>query len=157
MVNMTRLKHIAARTLVWIALIATPFQALPAASCGCTTSTACCSEGQTTCCCSSRQTSCCSERQQSSQHACCGSTTDSPSSSCQCGSNCQCGKAKQPVPPTPPVEENSTEKVARDSIAIVCTAIVYLPQTTQRTVERAAYSECMAALDICVTLCRFTL
>jgi hypothetical protein len=123
-------RHIAARSLVWLAAVTVPMQGLPAASCGCTSGKICCQQdGQSTdCCCSrspdasgptSRKCCCC---QQGTTGACactgakiCRCNADSPcrkspEKTCCCQSSsagdsvCKCGpncQCRQTKPPQP--------------------------------------------------------
>ena len=152
---------ITARALIWIAALATPVQSLPAGSCGCDSGMICSSEEQFTRCCSSanaaRSNSCCSARRNlSSAYSCCSKAKGSKNSSCQCGVNCKCGKTKQSKPATPPIETIDVEKVVNESLTAT-TQIANSPITTQRLVRSFAPVDANAALDRCVSFCRFTL
>jgi hypothetical protein len=167
---------IAARTLIWLAAITIPVQGMPSRSCGCARSKICCQkdgrskgcccsaekvrEGR--CCCADKQAtstgSCCSaSRHKAALRSCCCTARGGQDSTCNCGSNCQCGTNQQPRPATPPVENNTAEKMASDSIATVSVATVYQPQTTQRHNHTSTAADALAALDRCVSFCRFTL
>ena len=78
-------------------------------------------------------------------------------SACKCGVNCQCNTSKEPKPDTPPVENNSSRKVAGESNSTVSVGTVYQPQTTWRHNVAFVEADALAALDRCVSLCRFTL
>ena len=163
------------RALVWAVVLLMPMQSLPAATCGCASSKSCCKkdERSSDCCCSAtkvRKGQCCCARKRAatthssccSQEArretsCCGTVKSEQGSGCNCGSNCQCGKGQQPRPTTPPVENNTTEKLANDSISTVSVATVYQPRTTQRHNDTSTAADALAALDRCASLCRFTL
>lgn len=163
--------NIIARTLIWLAAITLPVQAIPAASCGCTSSTnwenaertaSCsCSEAkvlQGTCCCSRKasvpRASCCSNNRPANTTRCCCNQTDS---GCNCGMTCQCGKGKQPTPAAPPVENHSSDSLACDSLLVSPIATPNQPHVTRRQDDSSSVSDALAALDRCVSLCRFTI
>ncbi len=153
---------ITARALIWIAALATPVQSLPAGSCGCESGIICSSEEQVTGCCSSanevRSNSCCSARRKlSSASSCWGKAKGGESSSCQCGINCQCGKTKQSKPATPPIETNDAEKVVNELLTTATLATFNPPITTKRLPRSFVLLDAFAALDRCVSFCRFTL
>ena len=154
-------KHFAARTLIWFAAVAVSVQGLPAKSCGCVDSTACCQKGAESrrCCCSPAKThqGCCSAgRQAAATHACCGDQTKR-TSACKCGFGCQCGKTKEPQPTAPPIEGNcSTDKVVGDAAAAFITDVVQ-QKVQQQHVDVSIELGTITALDRCVSLCRFTL
>jgi hypothetical protein len=158
-------KHMAARTLIWLAAFAIPVQGLPAASCGCTDSKACCggNEQRQRCCCSAEKVRegqcCCARREAESGHTCCGQAKSSHDSGCKCGINCQCGKAKQSQPATPnPPENNSAEKTVCDAVSAVSVfAVVHQPPVLLHRNEGSVESDAFTAQDRCVSLCRFTL
>lgn len=149
-------RNIVARTLIWLAALTVPVQGLAAASCGCTGGKAH-SEAKpsTGGGCSTRKASdsplCCGERRQDAGQSCCGNST------CQCGLSCRCGETKQQQPVTPPAEQNQSEKVANDSLATASIATACPTQTTRRHEDASADANALAALDRCVSLCRFTL
>ena len=156
-------KYIAARTLIWLAAIAVPVHGLPAESCGCVGSTACCqtdTESKSCCCRSAAKArgGCCSaQRKTAVAHACCSDQTGQKSA-CNCGLSCQCGKSQPPQPTTPPVESNnSTEKVVSDATAAAFIADVVLPEVPPQRIDVSIELDTVTALDRCVSLCRFTL
>jgi len=160
---MSATKHIAARTLIWLAAIAIPVQGLPTASCACTGSNACCRENEQRqgCCCSAEKVRggrcCCARREAESGHSCCSKAKSSHDSGCKCGINCQCGKAKQSQPATPtPPENNSAEKITSDVASTVSVVAVYQPAVLPRGNERSVQSDAITAQDRCISLCRFT-
>ncbi|MCH7688107.1 MAG: hypothetical protein IH899_15740 [Planctomycetes bacterium] len=61
------------------------------------------------------------------------------------------------MPSTPPVENNTTEKVANDLVSATTAATVDQPQIAQRHVDASSASDALAAMDRCASLCRFTL
>ena len=88
------------RTVVWLALIAIPFQGMSAALGNCLCTTSCCSVSDNSAndfskngCCSGQVTSCCCNKGLS----CCGSKQ-----TCQCGENCQCNNRQPKIPVIPP-------------------------------------------------------
>lgn len=155
-------RDITARTLIWLAAISVPMQALPAPRCACIGAKSFCQEERSQgCCCSAEKVHegrcCCAGRQGAPAHSCCGKARSGPNLACKCGFNCQCPKTKQSKPATPPVGNNQTEKMARKSLTTVSLATVDLSQTTQRRKEPSAVADALAALDRCVSLCRFML
>lgn len=191
------INNIAARTLIWLAVVTTAVQGLPAASCGCASGKSCCqkdeqSKGccsgtssatkQHSCCqqqssgpcrctgakicrcgdaspCREKAQSCCAGRAATKTSTCCSSCDTAGKPVCQCGTNCQCSVNKEPVEPAtpPPVESNSTEKVASDSVSTVSLATAYQAPSARRTRDASHLTDALAALDRCATLCRFTL
>ena len=142
MLNMWTTHNIAARTLIWLAVIAIPVQSLSASSCGCSSSKSCCQDGP-------RASSCCDHLDKTSAtKTCCGKPQNAQDSPCHCGANCPCGKGRQPKPTMPPVEKNTPEKVAIDSVSMVTPP---QSQATQR------HRDALVALNSCVSLCRFTI
>jgi hypothetical protein len=155
-------KALVARTLIWLAAIAVPAQWLPAASCGCASSNNCCQkDGQSKCCCSPEKVKqgrcCCTRGRTAAANSCCGKTERDKVSSCTCGDNCMCGKTETPKPIIPPTESNSAVKVAGDSLSLVSLATVYEPQVSSRHNDKAFDAGHFAALELCISLCRFTL
>lgn len=187
--------NIAARTLIWLAVVTTAVQGLPAASCGCASGKSCCQKDeQSQNCCSApsdaaTQHSCCQQRSsgpcrrtgakicrckdtspcrakartccggKTATKTCCSSCDTAGKPVCQCGTNCRCSVNNEPVEPaTPlPVENNSAEKVASDSVSTVSLATVYQAPSAPRTRDASHLTDALAALDRCATLCRFTL
>lgn len=155
---MLSLKNTIRQAFVWVVVLMIPVQSLPAATCACGPSSSCCSEsasGESSCCSAEKQVgttdSCCSTT------PCCSTTENGSSSGCQCGIHCQCGQDEQPSPSTPPVESNAAEKLANASLWTVSVTILYQPHVTQRRNDSSAAADSLAALDRCVSLCRFTL
>ncbi len=138
---------ITARTFVWLAAMAIPFQGLPSATCGCTTVEH-----------SSETSSCCQQ-----ESACCSSVALPEndcqcSTDCQCGDNCQCSVSHAPAEPiSPPIENNSSERTLADSVGLASLVTFRLPSTTRRHTDLHVGANARTALDCCVALCRFTL
>ena len=152
-------RTIATRTLIWLAAISVPVQGLPAAPCGCIGSKACSQSKESSgSCCSTNKARggqrCCAGPQENAGHSCCSA---GEKSGCQCGINCQCGATQNQAPAPPPVEQSQTEKVLNDAFATVSIATVGHSRTTQHHGNTAADANASAALDRCVSLCRFTL
>lgn len=86
-------RHIAARTLIWLAAIALPVQSLPAASCGCASGSSCCQNGELS--------DCRFQDGDTSKHGCCntasakGCCSQSSGGQCRCtgAAVCRCGKS----------------------------------------------------------------
>lgn len=170
---------IATRLFVWLAVIATPFQGLPAAACGCARVTlqlsamsglaqeaACCSQprvGQCPCTgasvCHCGEASSCSQ----SEPSCCSSESAADSGcqcagNCQCGGNCQCTQDNTPTEPTiPPVENSSSDRIVVDSASTASLSTIYLPTKAPQQLDRNVGANALTALDSCVALCRFAL
>lgn len=156
-------RPITTRTLNWLAAISILLQGLPAVSCGCTASSTC---GQTsapshTCCCSSEDINkgqcCCSRKEAGSAQSCCGGVSSNQDSTSRDGCNCQCGKTQQNPPATPPTENDQLEKLVTDSLALTSLATVSQPQTVLRQRVVSSDAIAFAALDRCISLCRFSL
>lgn len=169
---MWNLRNITARTLIWLAAIALPVQTLPAASCGCSGSTTSCNkaEGTSGCCCSQEKVRqgrcCCSRKLAASRGSCCsgnrqvtttGYCCSQGESGCTCGVTCRCGTTKQPTPAAPPVENNSSDSLAYVSHSASPAATADQPKATRRQDDSSSVSDALAALDRCVSLCRFVL
>jgi hypothetical protein len=130
--------------------------------CCCTGAKVCrCGEGspcrrQSRACCSVQATngSCCSGSDSvARQKAGCQCGAD-----CPCGANCQCGKPNAPSEPAaPPVENSSPERIVASSAAVASLATVCQPSTTRQHLDRCAKADALAAVDRCITLCRFTI
>ena len=138
--------HISARLLIWLAAISVPVQGLPAWSCACSAgSNQACDEGepQQACCCGDRD-SCCGRGQ-----------------ACKCGSGCQCGKPKQPQPAAPaPVDDSRPlEKLLADAEIVTSgtIAVVSEPPSLTEWSHGSDRAHAAAALDRCISLCRFTI
>ncbi|PHS14837.1 MAG: hypothetical protein COA78_05495 [Blastopirellula sp.] len=158
------------RALIWLSVVAMPFQVLSASTCGCSDSNSCCEQAdQATCCCSDsadREGRYCSKLNQMSTDLCCfslhqGNMTDTNKveKSClhDCGLTCQCGMANYPTPLAIPKETNSTEKHIKAFSFLVC-----LPSDSQAQVKQpynvASFCwDALAATDRCISLCRFKL
>ena len=174
------------RTFVWAVILMTPVQSLPAATCGCGTSNSCGEQEEQfngcscsvqlvrsgRCCCAKKRTAesrrrCCKSRPKGSccragkligkNSTCCSSKNGEQRSSCDCGIDCQCGKSHQPRPTAPPVENNTAEKLASNSITIAPAGFVCTTQNTQRYRVASTARDAVGALDRCVSLCRFTI
>lgn len=155
-------RTLTARTLIWLAAIAVPVQGLWAASCGCSSSKASCQEERSKrCCCSVdklRAGRCCAARRQATaSHSCCSKSESGNESTCSCGIRCQCGKTNDQKPATPPAENTTAEKVSSDSTTSLSVETVVPMQFTQRYAVTSFDADSLAALDRCVSLCRFTL
>ena len=156
-------EYFSARLLIWLSAVAISVQGLPAESCGCMESKACCrTVAESKCCCcrstDEAQGECCSSRRQVTvADACCRDQTGRKSG-CTCGPRCKCEKSKEPQPTAPPNESNrSTEKVASDAAAGACITAVVLPKVPQQQIAVSVEPGTVTALDRCVSLCRFTL
>ena len=155
-----------ARSLIWMAVIAIPAQGMQVSTCGCGEgnvassanggSSPCCHSAAPKsggCCCIAEPATCCGDSTTSADAPCCSSD----SSSCQCGINCQCGKVKAPTPTRPPVENTGPEKVSIDSLS-VDSQVYFCPlHSDERHTSATPSAGVMAALDRCISLCRFTL
>lgn len=155
-------RNFTARTLIWLAAIAVPVQSLPAATCGCESNQSCCGNKQSkTCCCLAERVQqgrcCCTTGRGDTAHSCCSKANAEQDSPCKCGLNCQCRKSKQPTPAAPTPEDNTTQKVASNSTSIVSLVSVYQPQVSKRHNDVAFDAGSLAALELCISLCRFTL
>ncbi len=163
-VAMLSIKHIAARSLVWLAAIAIPVQGLPAASCGCTGSSARC-PGKPPCqrcCCSEKKVrdgQCCGTRPEAKPNHCgCSNQESSYGSACKCGVTCQCGKASLPKPTTPPpVQYRIVEKIVSDAVSAISLLATCEPAVVTRDNEACIEFNACTAQEHCVSLCRFTL
>ena len=169
---MLTFNNIMARALIWLATLAIPAQGLQVRACGCdgvercqaseSSRGWCCGAGESSksCCCQADirdgNSSCCAKSRVSKEHACCGSC-NSPSPSCQCGTNCQCGKVKAPTPSTPPNEKTAAEKVTFDTVSVDSSKTFHPSQGSRRETPSVSAFAAMAALDRCISLCRFTL
>jgi hypothetical protein len=122
--------------------------------CPCTGAAVCqCSEGGSCC---SRSSACCDSK--NAKSSCCSTAQGTDSQGCQCGDNCQCGIQQLPAAPmAPPAESNSLEKVTSDSLVTASLGTIYVPTTVQHRGEHSATAPANAALDRCISLCRFTL
>lgn len=177
---------ITARMLICLAGFSIPLQGLPGASCACcpqdlqSKGSDCCSTlelsdqglslqaATNTCCCTGASTCHCNEgcsvqiqqescnRTQKSDESCCITSEMSSDPVCQCGPNCQCGQRKAPIIPVAPfpVENNPTEKLVDNSISTELLSFDYQSQDPRRA---QGAPSALAALDRCVSLCRFTL
>lgn len=156
-------KHIAARTLIWLAAIAILGQGLPAASCACSASLVGCRQQNLRgdCCTAERPGgSCCSAHREGSLagSCCCERGGNKNKQGCKCGAGCQCGKARQSEPAAPPVEDNRpAEKVASDAVlAGLVAPVVRAPVLTLGQRDSSLHLSAATALDRCVSLCRLT-
>lgn len=173
-------KTITTRIMVCLAALTVPLQGLPAASCHCCpgqsqTDTECCSEqgsstdSQTTRCrCTGAAVCHCSDdaelpsisaptlESRPSDITCSSEIQAVESGTCSCGTDCHCGSHHQPVSPLAPapVENNPAEKLVDFPEVVFVVTIDNLSQTAGKTHFNAAPQ---AALDRCVSLCRFTL
>ena len=153
---------IAPRTLVCLAVIMLPAQCLPATSCGCASGKSACQQVRSDeCCCPKKKVGegrCCSAaRSNESVHSCCGKTRIQ-AAACKCGLNCRCHSTRQPNPVSPPVETNSQpQKVGGERLATGTVATVVEQNGVRCPKAFVADVSCLAALDRCVSLCRFIL
>ena len=184
---MSMTRNITTRTLIWLTAILVPVQGLPAAACGCASGKRCdqkveqssnccgasssdaaathnCCQSQSTgaCRCTGAKVCRCGENSDcKSAESCCGTDaccSNEGGSACSCGTNCQCGSNHMPEKPVaPPVENNTAEKVASDSVLTVSLSTVYEPPAARRTPQTSVETDVLAALDRCAALCRFTL
>ncbi len=160
--------NIMARVLIWLATLATSAQGLQAATCGCgggestcqTTASASagCCQAETpvepACCCAAEQAA---ARSTGDRPSCFGHG-DSASSPCQCGLECRCKQVRAPAPATPPNENRTAEKVGVDAASAFSTITIWLPPAIFQQHTHATTVTCgVAALDRCISLCRFTL
>ncbi|WP_339736078.1 hypothetical protein [uncultured Gimesia sp.] len=177
---------ITARMLICLAGFSIPLQGLPVASCACcpqdsqSKGTDCCGtldptdqvlsvQAATNACCCTGASIChcndgCSVRKkqetcnttQKAEESCCISSEMFNDPACQCGPNCHCGERKEPVTPIAPspVESNSLEKLVDNSISTESLSADYQSQDLRRAHDAPS---ALAALDLCVSLCRFTL
>ncbi len=166
MFGMCTTKTLTARTLIWLAVFTLPLQAMPATSCGCTGSTGCCQKKTETepqsCCCSQQQrrqgSCCCARRQPISRQSCCGHARNEHQSQCNCGADCQCRTPKTPIPATPPVQNNSTEKVQAGLVfAISQMAVIQSKTAARQNADPTAEFFTTCSLGRCISLCRFLL
>lgn len=163
-------RKIAARILVWLAAMSVPVQSMPA-SCACSDSDACCSETghPRSCRCSATKVRegrcCCRARDRDgecqdavSKRSCCSSRRRAPVSECTCGLNCRCGKANPPKHLPPPAEnDNSTEKVAKNTLSLACVTVVSQVPARGHRSDGTANAHAYGARNRCVSLCRFML
>lgn len=153
--------NIALRTLVWLAALALPVQAIPASSCGCSRGVSGCQAGSRgQCCCSAETvqqgTCCCGRTKTESGPSCCKRAVTSRDSGCECGVNCRCGKAQQPPPATTPTE-NTTEMMASDAAIAPFAGLDVQTFATPRGDTKPLESDALTAQEYCVYLCRLTL
>lgn len=156
-------RNIIARTLIWLAAITLPVQSLPAMSCGCDSGRNCCTGGKSKKCgCSAKRVresrSCCAAPRDKTARSCCSKAKACQKLHCTCGTSCQCCKGQLPKPVTPPSEDNATQKVTSDSsLTISPLATVFEPEARQRPRDVTFGPDCLAALERCISLCRFAL
>ena len=152
-------RHVAARTLLWLAAMTVPLQGLAATSCGCggvggnaESPQGCCSVDD-----ANHKTCCCAQKR-SATHSCCQPADNQQSSGCTCDVNCSCRNQSPRTPATPPVEnETPTDKIASESLAANPVTIVCIHSDTRRLDAAPSHALALDALDRCVSLCRFTL
>lgn len=182
---MLSMQNTSCRTLIWIVALMMPVQTLPAASCGCDSGQGCCQadgeldssccqqEESDRCCCTGAKVCRCGDTspcKQSTTRACCGgreasatccaaaSSVATGEPGCKCGANCQCGTTNAPGPAVPPVENtDSTEKVVANATSLASDPAIYEPRRTLQHANACGEVDALAALDRCVSLCRFTL
>jgi len=142
------IRTITARTFLWLAAMAIPFQGLPSATCGCDSVDRWI---ETSSCCQQELACCSSEISPESGCQC--------STGCQCGDNCQCSVSSHAPsePVIPPFENNSPERILADSIGSASLVTLRLPSATRQHTDSYVRANARTALDCCVALCRFTL
>lgn len=173
-------KTITTRIMICLAALTVPLQGLPAASCHCCSGhsqsdTECCSgQGTSTdnktarCCCTGASVCHCADNAElpaisasrleslPADNSCSSEIQAVEPGTCSCGTDCHCGSQNQPVSPLAPapVEKNPAEKIVDFPEVIFVVTIDNLSQTAGKTHTCTAPQ---AALDRCVSLCRFTL
>ena len=153
---------ITARTVIWLAAITTLLQTLPTAACGCTGGEVACRAVRSNgCCCAAEQVleghARCTPRPTTGKRLCCNRSPSGQGSNCPCGLNCDCGKANEPKPAAPPTGSNQIDRLASNSLQTVAIVTVDFAQAMQRHQDVFAGATALAALDRCISLCRFTL
>lgn len=169
--------NIVARTLVWLAAVASPVQGLtgPASGCSCgeprsqraSECNGCCaaaSAGEVSACrcCAARSHGAVSRggdhvRAASGSGGCCSESSDRQSA-CQCGVHCQCNGRKHPAPSIPPAVNDTVDKVAAGYQTSNAVATALLPEAfPQLGSHFDAQAMARAPLDRCALLSRFTL
>lgn len=156
-------KHIAARTLIWLAAIAILGQGLPAASCACSASLVGCPQQNLRgdCCATEKPVgSCCFALREVALagSCCCERGGNKDKQGCKCGVGCQCGKARQSEPAAPPVEDNrpAEKVVSHAALAGLIVPVVNAPVLTLGQCDASLHLSTATALDRCVSLCRLT-
>lgn len=151
--------NFAARTLIWLAVIAIPMQSLPASTCECSKDERCCQDKLQSggCCLSSKahgHRRCGDEDATLVTKTCCGNHRIGHDSPCKCGVNCQCSKSRPSKPIAPAVEKNATKNVVNETVSMVA---VHCPGAVRGFYETSAAGDALAGLNVCISLCRFTL
>ena len=165
--------NLTARALIWLATLAIPAQGLQVTACGCggdagdvqasPSEIPCCGKVD-----NALRSSCCGAEAVEEKSCCCARKPDSPRNSasesccspgttCQCGAHCQCGTARAPAPTTPPVENTAAAKVTVYTTSAKSTVAICPSQAAPRYDHSATVFVSMAALERCISLCRFTL
>lgn len=159
---MRNISDIISRLVIWLAAATVPLQGLPAASCACGTSGigGISDARQTGCCCLGTRIGegrcCCAGSTSAGAASCCDFNAEQESS-CSCGIDCQCGTQRQPLPATPPAEDNAPEKVSCDSVDTLHVWVVDHSDFTREHSETSVAVSGVGALDRCALLCRFSL
>jgi len=151
--------NIAARTLIWLAVIAVPVQSLQASTCECSNGERCCREEQKVGVCSlsfkAHGHSCCGHGDMTTvTKSCCSKLRNGHDSPCNCGVNCQCGKSRPSKPIAPAVEISASEIAVNDTLS---TESIRRPQDARVHCVTSAAGDALADLNVCISLCRFTL
>lgn len=165
---MSTARNFTARMLIWLAAFMLPVQGLLGATCGCGDASSCGSSRG--CCCSADDvregTCCCAGKQDNTGHSCCsaanettlvGSDCCGAGTACTCGPGCHCGQPPQSSPSTPPVENDTAEKAGSESTVTPSVAIIVVPRVERHDYDGLRNASTLAAVDRCVSLCRFTL
>lgn len=166
--------HIVQRGLIWLTVIALPFQAVTFPHCGCAhgareeKSVAVVggaqsdrSEQASCCCCSAEairagRCCCCSARQTRLSHACC-SKSEGKTRACNCGPDCRCGDRREPEPAVPSSDDAPAVKPASDVAQPPAFVTADGPCNAHRRQWLRVDSDAMTSLRRCSALCRFTL
>ena len=181
---MMRTSHdLTVRIAGWLLVIATavPTPVLAADSCGCAIDSNGGPKGnKAACCCctvawgvSEATDNCCQQRSDGERpcrrkvHSCCTAVeethcTDSHCAicgerGCRCGASCQCRSVNE-MPPAAPLAENDSpsEKVAVKNPPAFVSSVANEP-LRKLTFVGALTADALAALQRCISLCRFTL
>lgn len=161
---MCKTRDVAASLVIWLTALTVPVQALPALSCGCTTSNkSCCANGEqaTSSCCSATNAgkrTCCCTRKRATISCCRKAKLGAKNTVCKCGSACRCRQGSEHQQAMPPVEnENATQELVSLSLSTVSPATLYRPVVSRQHDDAFPHFVCVSALDRCAVLCRFAL
>ena len=154
------------KLLVWLTVLAMPFQSAWGATCACSTIVqpgAVKASMPTSPCCGGhsvapKQTCC--RKLDVAQSACCGRAVDLDRKvACHCGAGCRCyqrdEKPSQPPAPAPENDRNPTVvELAVSQVAATC-----IPVGDRGNFFTAEFDSafCLPGAQVCVLLCRFTL